>query len=480
MAVCACERVQQNYLNPDGGEIRFEAVNYLQPLKTDLALDTLASFGMSAVLNADGQSYDYFDNVEISYSTDRRVWAATPAIYWPKSSSYSMDFQCYHPYSATPWCEWIKGESGDTLATPSAVRVGTTDTTDPNYDLMYSDKSVDRTAAGGAVPLLFHHALASVNVGVNVVRSNDAVVLDAGGRYTYVEWVPGDPLYDTTPVSYIVPIGKDANDLEGIPGQEQKFGYRLKNAIQNVWICTLKECEFVNVATEGTLSMPLAVDGSTWTEPENGVWTIPSSGAEGVAAHSNTVTYTTSDFDVEVPPNMRSTVHTFPVDIHIIPQDLNWSPLTTTNNQKLRFTIHVRQFHCLDHTANDADDVNASGNPTGDANTFDYRDIYQYETNDDGSFKAWKTQDTEIISGYTYPNMVWREGLTPTYEYDVTKEVYLYDASNFAEESVPQYWKMNTKTVYILKINFAGAEISFLPSVQVYSDVEGGGGILID
>ena len=516
-AVVACNKTEIASTKVVGDDILFDAASYINSTKADPepeppaspALGTGVHFGVSANLNYDSGSYIYFQNQEVA-CTDG-VWAGVNSLKWPKGpDGYSLDFLAYAPYSGTPWCK-VEGGNLKSDGTDGQIEVATIDPTDDNYDLLYSDWTRGKTKeSGSSVPMLFHHALAAVNVGLNIVRSNDAVILDANGRYTYEEWAPTDPQWSTTHESYIVPIGSHPNDVKGIvlprgtvlsgpvvvfdpdddddtktitlPSgttldqdyiQYQKFGYRLKNSIQNIWIASLIECRLENIATSGSLVM--APNGDGWTLPTNSVWTMPSTGEAGLAAHSGELVFFEGK-DIEIPPHMRSTVHIFPMELHIIPQDLHWSPLTPTNNQKLHIKMHVRQFNYKNQRANDAADVNGSGVHTGDASTFDYRDIYKYETNDDGSFKGYVPQDAELAPGVSYKSMVWRDGLTPSYEYDVEKEILLFDNNNFVS-APPQYWKMNTRTIYITRINFADHLIEFAPSVQPFAEneVEGGG-----
>ena len=510
LTAVACNKAEIVSTDVAGDDILFDVAKYVSSTKADPeqpALDTNVHFGVSANLNYDSGSYIYFQNQEVACTDD--VWAGVNSLKWPKGpAGYTLDFLAYAPYSGTPWCK-VEDGSLKSDGTDGNIEVATINPTDDNYDLLYSDWTRDKTKeSGSSVPMLFHHALAAVNVGLNIVRSNDAVILDANGRYTYEEWAPTDPECSTTNVSYIVPIGSHPNDLEGIvltkgtvlsgavvvldptdhtktitlPAgttldqdyiQYQKFGYRLKNSIQNIWIASLIECRLENIATSGSLVMASSGDG--WTLPTNSVWTIPSTGEEGFAAHSGSITFF-KDKDIEIPPHMRSTVHIFPMELHIIPQDLHWSPLTPTNNQKLHIKMHVRQFNYKDQSANDAADVNGKGVSTGDASTFDYRDIYKYETNDDGSFKGYVPQEAELAPGVSYQSMVWRDGLTPTYEYDVEKEILLFDNDNFVS-APPQYWKMNTRTIYITRINFADHLIEFAPSIQPFAENEVEGGV---
>lgn len=514
LALVACNKEPGNGTYGDDGDIRFAAVRYLNSTKADPepdpSLGTDVHFGVSADLNYDSGSYAYFKNEEVA-CTDN-VWKGVNALKWPKLASCSLDFLAYAPYSSTPWCELDADGKLVSKGTDGNITVFTTDPEDDNYDLLYSDWTRGATKEGGAVPMRFHHALAAVTIGLNIVRSNDAVILDANGRYTYEEWDKDvNPTeWANTPVSYIVPIGSHPNDVKGIvlprgtvlsgpvvvfdptddtktitlPSgttldqdyiQYQKFGYKLKNSIQNIWIASLIECRMENIATTGSLEMAPDADGK-WTLPANHVWTVPSTGEAGLAAHSGSFVFF-EEKDIEIPPHMRSTVHTFPMELHIIPQDLKWSPLTPTNNQVMHIKMHVRQFNYKDQSANDVADVNGSGVPTGDARTLDYRDIYKYETNDDGSFKGYVPQDAELAPGVSYKSMVWRDGLTPTYEYDVEKDIILYDSNNFVTDP-PQYWKMNTRTVYITRINFADHQIEFAPEVQPFAENEVvGGGI---
>ena len=152
--------------------------------------------------------------------------------------------------------------------------------------------------------------------------------------------------------------------------------------------------------------------------------------------------------------------------------------------------MHVRQFNYKEQSVNDINDKNSSDKNTGDGDYFDYRDIYQYETNADGSFKQYKTQTAELAPGVSYTSMVWRDKVwrknsggtweqvdfKPTYEYDVEKEILLFDNDNFVS-AAPQYWKMNTRTVYITRINFADHLIEFVPSVQPFAENEVVGGV---
>ncbi len=506
---CSKDPVAVSYVEDD--DIRFNAASYVNATKADPApptsLGTDVTFGVSANLNANDGNYIYIENQAVEYNSES-TWAGVNSLKWPKGpAGYTLDFQAYAPYSATPWCSINKSGNLVSNGTDGNITVATIDPTEDNYDLLYSDwargKNKDNSGSGG-VTMLFHHALAAVNVGLNIVRSNDAVILDANGRYTYEEWdATANPTeWEATKTSYIVPIGSHPNDLEGIvlkkgtvlsgpvkdkdgnihPAgetlaediiQHQQFGYRLKNSIQNIWIASLIECRLDNIATTGSLVM--APNGDGWTLPTNSVWTVPSSGETGVEAHSCSFTFF-EEKDIEIPPHMRSTVHVFPMELHIIPQDLHWSPLTPGNNQKMHIKMHVRQFNYKDQRANDKNDVNSKGVSTGDADTFDYRDIYKYETNDDGSFKAYLAREAELAPGVSYLSMVWRDDLKPTYEYDVEKDILLYDSNNFVT-SAPQYWKMNTRTIYITRINFADHLIEFAPSVQPFAvtEVVGGG-----
>ncbi len=525
---CSKDPVAVSYVEDD--DIRFNAVSYVNATKTDPAQSSLGTdvrFGVSSTLNANGGKYIYIENQEVAYNSESTTWAGVKSLKWPKGpADYTLDFQAYAPYSENPWCR-IDDESGKLVSSGTdGIEVFTIDSTDTNYDLLYSDwtrgMNKDNNSSGG-VPMLFHHALAAVNVGLNIVRSNDAVILDANGRYTYEEWVPGDDKYNETHTSYIVPIGQHPNDTLGIvltegttlsgdvvvfdPNdhnktitlsagskldqdyrQYQKFGYRLKNSIQNIWIASLVECRLENIATTGTLEMDST--NGTWQLPPNSVWTVPSEGVAGATAHGGSFTFF-EEKDIEIPPHMRSTVHIFPMELHIIPQDLHWSPLTPGNNQKLHIKMHVRQFNYKDQSVNDKNDKNSKDADTGDGDCFDYRDIYQYETNDNGSFKGYLTQEAELAPGVKYTSMVWREKVwretsegvwaevdfKPTYEYDVEKDILLYDSDNFVT-SAPQYWKMNTRTIYITRINFADHLIEFDPSVQPFAETQVvGGGI---
>lgn len=161
-----------------GSKISFEAPAVtgitraaLVPGEIGTGYDKGEHFSVYALYFADGTytKFDagtlYMDNVETAYNTGGQYWDSESvpggqAYYWPKKGS--LTFAAYSPTGAAKDCKVAWGATGFTFT-------GFTVQDDPadHYDLMFSERSYDRTASTGGtsyngVDINFKHALSSV------------------------------------------------------------------------------------------------------------------------------------------------------------------------------------------------------------------------------------------------------------------------------------------------------------------------------
>ena len=161
-----------------GSKISFEAPAVTGITRTALVPGEMVNpydqgehFSVYALYFADG-TYTNFDagtlymkNVETAYNAGGQYWDSESvpggqAYYWPKKGS--LTFAAYSPSGAADDCTVAWGATGFTFT-------GFTVQDDPadHYDLMFSERSYDRTASTGGtsyngVDINFKHALSSV------------------------------------------------------------------------------------------------------------------------------------------------------------------------------------------------------------------------------------------------------------------------------------------------------------------------------
>lgn len=455
-AALACSREQ---LSPDrmAEKIIFDANTSLQ--QTKAAFPTTSDFGVTAFHSQGTDSYQYFKNVQVAYSGGS--WNPATTLYWPKAASgdgTALEFRAYSPYGATPWCSFSDNTtlSGEFSFEPASTP-----------DLMYADPVSRDCSSAGTVGLTFNHALGQLTISFGVDRFDDSVEkgeIEVFGQkmQIYCKYPENNPGRDIEEKSFVFlsgnyPSGYAAPDT--YTAAEQAFD--LKNPIQNIWFVSVSNLRIDNLAWSGALEM--TTNGSVWTKPSNSVWTSP--------GDRQTLEVLPGDFYFS--PNTKG----FPMPFgtySILPQDLQ--PVLSSQKPVISMDVSFKLFRAEDNAANDSA-------TTGDIRSqiFDYRDIAQYidvgnnlvdgDTRKSGAFKKW----AYVTDHHVFPNgialdfgkAVLRADVTPLLEVTKTVSTPLYDSKT----SSLRYLKMNTNTSYTIKVDPAGDEITFSPTIDSWTEL---------
>lgn len=158
---------------------------------------------------------NYLKDVEVNYdlTTDGWIPVGNP-IYWPKDLRSKLTFAAYSPADAKGTKEY--GYGGLTI-----TDFTTEDDVAKQYDLMYSERSYDRTASTNqsvaspdhtsqsykGVDILFRHALASINFKVKAtdnypgttITVNQISILNVWNKGTFKENISEGATYNSNP-----------------------------------------------------------------------------------------------------------------------------------------------------------------------------------------------------------------------------------------------------------------------------------------
>lgn len=124
---------------------------------------------------------DFFSatgDVAVNEGGGSPYWSTATTYYWP-DQEYSLAFAAYSPAEMNP------APAGITMTEKGLQIVDFKTAVDANdqYDLMYSDRVIDRTKnnnGSSAVPLVFHHALSSIVFSAEKKDENvDYIITDA-------------------------------------------------------------------------------------------------------------------------------------------------------------------------------------------------------------------------------------------------------------------------------------------------------------
>ncbi|MCQ2168523.1 MAG: fimbrillin family protein [Bacteroidales bacterium] len=449
---------EQDILTGPGEIIKFDAGTAETQTKASTDFPTTSSFGVSAFHTQESNSYSYFNNVQVSYASDK--WASAVTLYWPKAASgdgTSLEFRGYAPYNASsPWCTFPDNVSfsGAYVLTPAE-----------SSDLMYSAPKAINCATPSTVGLTFSHALGQTTFSFTCERFDDSI---EKGKMTvfgqeieiYCKYTENDSTKPVEEKSFVFlsgnyPSGYSAPD-EYEPGVQ---AFDLKNPIQNIWYVEVTGLRVDNLAWSGELEM--TTDGTSWTKPANNAWT-------SLGNRQSLTLLSESDDPFYFSPNTKGFAMPFGT-YTIIPQDLQ--PVLSSQKPVVSIDLNFLLFRAEDNAANDS----ASA---GDVRSriFDYRDIGQYvdadgnlvdgNTRKSGVFKKWYHENKHR----TFPNgtsldfgvAVPRADATPTLTISKTVTLPLYDSKT----SNPRYLQMNTNTTYSVKVDPAGDELTFSPSID--------------
>jgi len=472
LSLCAgCVRDLDEY--EPSRRITFVTANYsVDETKAEFTDD---EFHVSAWTSS---GYLYFGDVAVSKSG--AVWTTPDGYWWPKSDQ--LRFVATHGrVSGKPWA--AVNASCTTLATNGSLTVSPVKTSNLESQYLFTDRTAAYDWQTASVPLTFRNAMAAVCSYLRIRRFDDVILkedpsspegLDNPYRRYDIYTDTTSAGYKDHTVYYVVPFGYSANgrSLDG------KYPYpsevRLKTPISHIWAFNAMTFRFLNVADAGSLSMTL--ESEKWKEPSNGVWTVAST----LAAHGATVTlYSATDAGeaagTPMPGNLFDYKAAIADEYRVIPQDLNWSPLSTINNQKAEVLITANVYHA---------DVNKDG-------IFDYRDVYQYETVNGhkitsatlaetyGSekFKQWvewdgtgssmlkRIHDEYEAKGINVTFAKVMDGLRPHF-YDLKSTIPLSKLPG-----AQLYWGMNTRTSYTVIIDPVTDEFTWSPSVAEWEDL---------
>ncbi len=229
MAVMAsCTSSEEDVLVAVNPEVTFQVANYLSQTKAEATFPATEKFGVYAWYDAEngGATHQVFmDNETVAKSSSDSEWRTSKVYYWPKTGN--IDFIGYYPQSATPWITIGNNEGG--LAN---LFLGIIKNSDGTEDYMYADKAVDYTQNNNpaiyketgnklGVPILFHHALAKLNVKVKASK------LEEGGT----KW---DITVDEMTFKGLSTSGTLVFDLNAYSeGAAQQVGWTPRNGIWN-------------------------------------------------------------------------------------------------------------------------------------------------------------------------------------------------------------------------------------------------------
>lgn len=453
-----CNREQLSLYGP-GEEIKFDAGTSLQQTKATTDFPQSTEFGVTAFHTQGAASYQYFGNAQVAYNSASSAWKTATTLYWPKAASGDgtlLEFRGYAPYGATPWCTF---PDNATLSAECSI------TPHESPDLMYSTPKAMSPSSPGTVSLTFNHALGQTTYTLGVERFDDSVEKGTYfGMEIYCNYPENDPSIPVEEKSFVFLSGNypyklgDGDLYPEYTIAEQAFD--LKNPIQNIWYVEISNIEIQNLAWTGSLDM--TTDGSTWTKPANSVWSSPSD-------RQSLVLLSEEDEPFYFSPNTKGFQMPFGTYV-ILPQDL--APVISSQRPHISIELTFSLFRAEDNAANDsatAGDIRSQ--------IFDYRDIAQYidendETVDGGTrksgvFKKWFSESKHRVfpngTALDFGAAVVRADAKPLLTVLKTIDLPLYDASKPVN---PRFLKMNTNTTYSIKIDPAGDEITFTPTID--------------
>jgi len=449
----------------------------------------------------------YFSDITATKGSDG-VWSTSEAYRWPKVEG--LKFFATHgrkPGDDTkPWasvnaaCTALTTGSTDITVTPSVA-------SDLSALLLYTDKTAEYDYDDGDVPIIFKNALTAIKANVINRQSDDAIKQDASGKYREYDVYTGAEAAGKTEY-YVIPFGFSPNGIlppariPGYPSEQYPIKVKLKKPITHIWIIVGKAIEARDVANTGKLDMTMG-SGGAWTKPTNEVWTVPAT----AAAHSSTVymynATAAGDTDgTPIPANLSDFECPLTNEYLVMPQDLNWSPSSTINNQKAIVNMTI-QAYCKD---------------TNEDGIFDYRDVFMYWVctrdgsgnvvdstlvSDATTAKNYKTSEfykwyewdgyahtdpviakSAILSNVhnqyellktvpgnsDYPSVTFSHvlrNLTPHLQYPLEHTI---DLAKLPGAS--NYWKMNTRVTYNIKFNPVSAELLFSPVVTDWTNLD--------
>lgn len=452
-----CNREQLSLYGP-GEEIKFDAGTSLQQTKATTDFPQSTEFGVTAFHTQGAASYQYFGNAQVAYNSTS--WESAKNLYWPKAVSGDgtmLEFRGYAPYSGTPWCTF---PDKATLSGEFSFAPG------ESPDLMYSAPKAMSPVSPSTVSLIFNHALGQTTYTLGVERFDDSIEKGTyptpyGDYNIYCKYTENDPSRQIEEKSFVFLSGNYPYSFDGVNTYEASVqAFDLKNPIQNIWYVEISNITIDNLAWTGGLDM--TTDGSTWTKPANSVWSSPSD-------RQSLVLLSEEDEPFYFSPNTKGFQMPFGTYV-ILPQDL--APVISSQRPHISIELTFSLFRAEDNAANDsatAGDIRSQ--------IFDYRDIAQYidkndETVDGGTrksgvFKKWFSESKHRVfpngTALDFGAAVVRADAKPLLTVLKTIDLPLYDASKPVN---PRYLKMNTNTTYSIKIDPAGDEITFTPTVD--------------
>lgn len=199
LALSACSKVEVNEAEGPGRKITFQTANYLHQTKAVSVLNDFEAFNCMAYLHAQGVELDQ-DGVEMDNATwqdffgafpgetirvddadNPTEWAPFHTYYWPKGKYSYVDFIGWYGTSE-PTIDYAKNNNDQWEATMTwdFETVFGQNTSNLMYaDMAWRYKDNDRTPQYGVsgafegVPMLFHHALAQINIKVYAGQADE-------------------------------------------------------------------------------------------------------------------------------------------------------------------------------------------------------------------------------------------------------------------------------------------------------------------
>jgi len=432
------------------------------------------------------------------------IWETASAYYWPKADK--LKFVATHGVKTVSSQEvpWASISGGNTFSTGDVV-FHPVSSSKADSLWLYSDRTGEYSYDSGDVPILFKNAVAAVKANVLSRMNDDIIGLETrenGQKGLY-------RVYDTLAtgtVYYVVPFGFTPNgDLPHggpfdalYPASPYPIKVKLKKPITHIWRIVFTDIKAKKVGNTGSLTMTIDSNGK-WTKPANDVWTV----AEQLITHKDSVSLydATLKGDLNgtpIPANLNDFQCPVSEEFLVMPQNLNWSALSSINNPITSISATVEVYN-------------------GDTNTdgiFDYRDVFKYwvvktksagKVTDstlvstkteainakDKEFYKWYEWDGSGSSvlhnvhityrdsicpmyrkmGLTVPNIYFAQvldSLTPHLKYPLNSSIELAKTTT---DETSKYWKMNTLTTYNIRITPVTNELLFAPSVTEWTDV---------
>lgn len=453
-----------------GQEIVFDASMSRQQTKGTTQFPQTSDFGVTAFHTQGADGYQYFGNVQVTYSSGESKWKTASTLYWPKgaaSDGTKLEFRGYSPYAAAAesWC---------TFPTSTSLEGSYTFEPAQSPDLMYSNPVAmsPASASGSPVGLTFNHALGQTTFTFTCARFDDSIekgTMTVMGQTielynTYTE--KASPTSDIEEKSFVFLSGNFPHNFgDGSSDYERsQQAFDLKNPIQNIVFVEVTDVSVNNLAWAGELSMTTA-DGSAWTKPANSVWTSPSD--------RKPLQIIQDPFYFS--PNTKGFGMPFGTYV-VLPQDLE--PVISSQKPTVSINLNFKLFRAEENAANDSE-------TQGDVRSqiFDYRDVAQYYSESDvvdgnvkksGDFTKWnsETETRTFPNGVTlqFGKALLREDATPIFEISKAITLPLYDSKT----ANPRYLKMNTNTTYSIVVDPFDNEITFSPTVDEWLEQSAG------